>query len=87
MPQKLVSMRDSAGVQAACMQLAPQMQQAVLALRALAALGVASRTEDATGALRLQMSAKCVLGPKSAWLEGRKLPWGQGWAREMAWIT
>ena len=53
MPQKLVSMRDSVGVQAACMQLAPQMQQAVLALRALAALGVASRTEDATGAVWL----------------------------------
>ena len=47
--QKLVSMRDSAGVQAACMQLGPQMQEAALALRTLAALGVASRTEDATG--------------------------------------
>ena len=43
-------MRDSAGVQAACMQLGPQMQEAALALRTLAALGVASRTEDATGA-------------------------------------
>ena len=44
-------MRDSAGVQSACMQLAPQMQQTVLALQTLAALGVASRTEDSTGAL------------------------------------
>ena len=44
-------MRDSMGVQAACLQLVPQLQHTALVTRALAALGAASRTEDTTGAL------------------------------------
>ena len=55
--QKLVAMRQSSGVQAACFAVAPQLQHTALAARALAALGAASRTEDVTGA---PCSAACL---------------------------
>ena len=48
--QKLVALRDTAAAQAACAQLGSQLQQTIFAARALASLGAASRTEDATGA-------------------------------------